>query len=121
MTEKESDSSFSHSACQIEKEVENLKVLRSRLADEFLYQNDKATKKANRRSNPSPTEPLNTKRGKSLGHNNPEILSITPHQANEDYIIIIVVSQEILREKLYPELQPNGATAAAKTKNHGKE
>ena len=46
MTEKESDSLFSHSVCQIvlEKEAENLKVLRSRLADESLYHNDKATK-----------------------------------------------------------------------------
>ena len=61
----------------------------------------------------NPPEPLNTKRGKSSGHNNPEVLSITPLQANEDSII--VVSQGILREKLYPELQPNGATAAAST------
>ena len=115
MTEKESDSSFSHSACQIvlEKEAENLKVLHSRLADESLYHNDKATKKANMRSNPSPPEPLNKKRGKSSGHNNPEVLSITLHQANEDSIN--VVTQGIPREKLYPQLQQKDATTAATT------
>ena len=89
-------------------------MLCSRLADEFLYQNDKATKKANRRSNPSPTEPLNTKRGKSSGHSNPEVLSITTlQQANEDSIN--VVTQGIPWEKLHPQLQQIDATAAAST------
>ena len=48
MTEKEPDSSFFHSACQIvlEKEAEGLKVLRSRWTDKSLYHNDKATKRA---------------------------------------------------------------------------
>ena len=103
MSEKESDSSFSNSACQtlLEKEVESLKVMRSRWADEFLYPTDKATK---RRSNPPHSEPLNTKRGKLSGHNNPEVLSITNlHHANEDSLN--VVAQGIPWEKLYPQLQ----------------
>ena len=111
--EKEPDYSFSHSACQIvlEKEAESLKVLRSRLADESLYQTDKAT---NRRSNPSPTEPLNTKRGKSSGHSIPEVLSITTlQQANEDSTN--VVTQGIPWEELHPQLQQIGATAAVTT------
>ena len=55
MTEKESDSSFSHSACQmvLEKEAESLKVLRSRLADESLYQTDKAPKRKKQSSGTS--------------------------------------------------------------------
>ena len=110
MSEKESDSSFSNSACQtlLEKEAESLKVMRSRWADEFLYPTDKATK---RRSNPH-SEPLNTKRGKPSGHNNPEVLSITTlHHANEDYLN--VVTQGIPWEKLYPQLQQVDATTAA--------
>jgi len=110
MCEKESDSSFSNSACQtlLEKEAESLKVMRSRWADEFLYPTDKATK---RRSNPH-SEPLNTKRGKPSGHNNPEVLSITTHHhANEDSLN--VVTQGIPWEKFYPQFQQINATTAA--------
>ena len=58
-------------------------------------------------------EPHNTKRGKSSGHNNQEVLSITLHQANKDSIN--VVTQGISREKLYPQLQQKDATAASTT------
>ena len=109
MCEKQSDSSFSNSACQtlLEKEAESLKVMRSRWADEFLFLTEKATK----RSNPHP-EPLNTKRGKPSRHNDPEVLSITNlHHAKEDSLN--VVTQGISREKFYPQLQQIDATTAA--------
>ena len=109
MSEKESDSSFSNSACQtlLEKEAESLKVMRSRWADESLYLTDKATK----RCNPHP-EPLNTKRGKPSRHNNPKVLSITNlHHAKEDSLN--VVTQGISREKFYPQFQQINETAAA--------
>ena len=111
MCEKESDSSFSNSACQtlLEKEAESLKVMRSRWADESLYLTDKATK----RCNPH-LEPLNTKRGKISSHNDPEVLSITnPHLAKEDSFN--VVTQGISREKFHPQLQQINATTAAAT------
>ena len=111
MSERESDSSFSNSACQtlLEKEAENLKMLRSRWADEFLYPTDKA----NKRCNPI-LEPLNTKRGKPAIHNNPEVLSTTiPHLAKEDSLN--VVTQGISREKLHPEFQQSKTTKAAAT------
>ena len=107
MSERESDSSFSNSACQtlLEKEAENLKMLRSRWADEFLYPTDKT----NKRCNPI-LEPLNTKRGKPAINNNPEVLSI-PHLAKEDSLN--VVTQGISREKFHPQLQQINATTAA--------
>ena len=111
MSEKESDSSFSNSACQtlLEKEAESLKVMRSGWADEFLYPTDKATK---RRSNPH-SEPLQIQRGKKSRHNNPRVLSITNlHHTKGDSLN--VVTQGISREKFYPQLQQvDAATAAA--------
>ena len=121
MSEKESDSSFSKSACQtlLEKEAENLKVMRSRWADESLSPTDKAIK----RSNPH-LEPLQIQRGKKSRHNNPRVLSITNlHHTKRDSLN--VVTQGISQEKFYPQFQQIDATTAAapstKTKAREKE
>ena len=97
MMEKEPDSSFSHSACQIvlEKEAESLKLKRSRLADTFLSHNDTT-------NNLFPMEPHKPKSGVLSGQNNQGVNVFTLQQQTQDFAN--VVNQGIPREKLYPSI-----------------
>jgi len=89
MTEKISDSSLSHSACQkvLEKKAESLKTKRSCLADQFLSHNDKSL---------FPMEPHRR------GTNNQEVQKLPFKKQATD--ILNVVSQGLPREKLHPGL-----------------
>ena len=86
MTEKVSDSSLSHSACQtlLEKKAASLKTKRSRLADNVLSHNDKSL---------FPMEPHRR------GTNNQEVQNLPFKKQATD--ILNVVPQGLPREKLH--------------------
>ena len=98
MTEKEPDSSFSHSACQIvlEEKAESLKVKRSRLADPCLSHNDNTTK------NLFPMETHRIKRGMFSGHYNQEVQMLSPQHQSADLSNIVI--QGLPWEKLHPRI-----------------
>ena len=116
----EPDSSFSHSACQIvpEKEVECLKITRSRLVDVCHSHNDKDIKDINRTTSLFPMEPHRTNGGMVSGHlqtyTNLEVQQYTPLRHND--LIKNVAIQEKSREtasSFFP--QQEATIAAAKT------
>ena len=78
--EKEPDSTFSHSACQIvlEKKAESLRTKRSHLADPCLSHNDYPTNSL------FPMEPHRIKRGMFYGHFNQEVQSLSLQQKFND-------------------------------------
>ena len=113
LVEKELDSTFSHSACQIvlEKKAESLRMKINRLADPCLSHNDNTT------NNLFPMEPNQIKRGMFSGHYNQEVQTLSLQQQSIDASNVVI--QGLPREKLHPRLflQKPAPTEAEKTRN----
>ena len=110
--EKEPDSTFSHSACQIvlEKKAESLRTKRSRLADPCLSHNDNPTNSL------FPMEPHRIKIGMFYGHFNQEVQSLSLQQQSNDKSSVVI--QGLPWEKLHPGIflqKPIPTEAAEKT------
>ena len=112
MLEKEPDSTFSHSACQLvlEKKAESLKTKRNRLADPCLSHNNTPTNKL------FPMEPHRSKRGMFHGQFNQRVHKSSRQQKSN--VSSNVVIQGLSWEKFHPGilLQKPTATATAKHK-----
>ena len=96
MMGKEPDSSFSHSACQIEleKKAESLKMKTSCLADVGLSQNEKETRDINRITNLFLMEPHRINGGMISGHlqthTNIEVQPFTLLRQNNDLTNVVI-------------------------------
>ena len=115
MTEKESDSSLSHSACQIvlEKKAERLKAKRSRLADPCLSHNDNSNKST---KSLFPIEPH--RRG--MDNQETQILPLKKQATDFSNVVTQGLPWEEFHPRFFMEKPAATATAEAnKLGNHG--